>query len=244
MRFPYICLAFLCGVAAFNSPSASNHHAAGNKVAEESRSDFMSKIGVVGGASVLTNLFPMPAEARGRATLEQAYDRYTPRVIIGGQFFATDFRKMIEKNDWAGIKAATSDPPKKTKADRAKIDGGISERAAQAGGFSDARVLVAADLFASTFSDNSITAKTKMMQEQVAALREVVTGINRAALEALGEETGGGGFLGFGSKKPSQAELSQTVRALYVKGGNAYNQYIFVANDELPTFLKKLPYLK
>lgn len=243
MRFPYIYLLFACGVAAFNSPSASNHHAAGNKVAGESRSDFLSKVGLIAGASVLANV-PMPAEARGRATLEQAYDRYTPRILAGEKFFGTDLRKMIEKNDWAGLKAATSDPPKKSKADRAKADGGIAERAAQAGGFSDARVIVAADLFASTFSDNSITAKTKKMQDQVAILREVVSGINQAALVALGEDSGGGGLFGFGAKKPTQSELSQTARALYVKGGTAFNQYIFIANDELPLTLAKLPYLK
>mmetsp|Transcript_11411 Transcript_11411/g.18938 ORF Transcript_11411/g.18938 Transcript_11411/m.18938 type:complete len:244 (-) Transcript_11411:61-792(-) len=243
MKFSYLYPLFLCGVAAFNSPSASNQHVTGNKIAEESRSEFMSKIGLIAGASVLAN-FPMPAEARGRATLEGSYERYTPRIVTGGQFFATDLRKLIEKNDWAGLKAATSDPPKKSKADRAKIDGGIAERASQAGGFSDARVLVAADLLAGSFSDNSITSKTKKMQEQVVALREVVSGINQAALVALGEESAGGGVFGFGGKKPSQAELAQTIRALYAKGGTAYNQYIFDANDELPLSLKKLPYLK
>jgi hypothetical protein len=30
---------------------------------------------------------------------------------------------------------------------------------------------------------------------------------------------------------------------LYLKGGNAFNQYIFIANDGLPVQLAKLPFL-
>lgn len=230
----------VCGVAsAFNSPSASNQHA--KNLVEESRADFVSKVGLIVGASVLTTL-PMPAAARGRATLESSYERYTPRIIKGAEFFKSDLRKMIEKGDWAGLKAATSDPPKKSKEDRSKADGGVSDRVAQAGGFCDARVLVAADLFAGAFSDNSITAKTKKMQDEVVVLREVVAGINKAAREALGEDTGGG-FFGLGASKPSPSELAKTVKMYYVKGGNAFNAYLYAANDELPLSLAKLPYL-
>ena len=211
----------------------------------ESRSDFLSNVAILAGVSTISVLsLSSPAEARGRATLQQAYDRYTPRIIAGGEFYVSDFRTMIEKNDWAGLKAATSDPPKKSKEDRTKVDGGVSERAKQAGQFSDARVVTAADLYAATFSDNSISAKTKKMKAESSKLHDVINGINLAAREALGEETGGGGFLGFGAKKTSQAELAKRVRQLYVEGGNAYNQYIFAANEELPLFLDKLPYLK
>jgi hypothetical protein len=210
----------------------------------ESRADFLSNAAILTGVSALTTLsFSLPAEARGRATLEQAYDRYTPRIIAGGQYYTSEFKKLVEKNDWAGLKDATSDPPKKSKEDRVKMDGGVSERAKQAGQFSDARVVSAADLFAATFSDNSISPKTKKMKAESAKLREVIDGINVAAREAMGEESSGGLF-GLGAKKPSQTELAKRVRQFYVEGGNAYNQYIFAANEELPLSLKKLPYLK
>jgi hypothetical protein len=214
--------------------------------AEASRADFLTAMAInTLGLSVLSSsgLFVEPALARGRPTLDLSYDRYTPRIIAGGQFFANDLRKLIEKNDWAGLKAATSDPPKKTKADRSKMDGGIAERAAQAGGFSAARVLNACQLFAAAFSDNSISPKTKKMQQETEKIKEVIEGINLAAREGLGEESGGGLF-GLGAKKPSQAELAKRVRQLYIEGGNAWNQYIFAANEELPISLKKLPYLK
>lgn len=123
-------------------------------------------------------------------------------------------------------------------------DGGIAKRAALTGGFSDARVLSAMDLFAATFSDNSVSAKTKAMKAEVEKLREVVEGLNKAARISLGEEKGGGGGLfGIGGKAPSQGELAKEVKDLYLKGGNAYNQYVFVANDGLPLQLAKLPFL-
>lgn len=140
-------------------------------------------------------------------------------------------------------KAATAEPPKRTKEDKSKVDGGIAERAAQAGGFSNARVIAATELYAASFSDSSIAPKTKAMKEQVAILREVVDGMNTAAKIALGEEKVGGGFFGIGAKGPSQNELAQQVRDLYIKGGNAYNQYVFLANDDLPVTFKRLPYL-
>ena len=52
-------------------------------------------------------LSPQGVSARGRATLEQAYDRYTPRIEAGGEFYAKDLKRAIEKADWAAIKVCT-----------------------------------------------------------------------------------------------------------------------------------------
>lgn len=193
--------------------------------------------------SITTAVNPQSVSARGFATLKNSYDRYTPRIVSGGEFYKSDLKSIIAKNDWAGLKSATSDPPKKTKADRAKADGGIAERAALAGGFSDARVLVAADLYAAAFSDNSVSAKTKNMQEKVAVLRDIVKKMNFLAKEALGEEKESGGLFGMGSKKPTEAEIAKSVRTLYVEGGNAYNEFIFAANEGLPVDIGQLPFL-
>lgn len=122
-------------------------------------------------------------------------------------------------------------------------DGGAAKRAAQAGGFSDARVLAAMDLYASTFSESSISPKTKKMQAEVQNLREVVDGLKKAAKIGTGEEKSGGGLFGIGGKAPSQGELAKQVKELYVKGGNAYNQYVFDANEGLPVQLAKIPFL-
>ena len=206
-----------------------------------SREHFFVQCASLASISVLAP--SQPAVARGRATLDQAYDRYTPRILAGGEFYKKDLRNLVAKNDFSGIKRALQEPPKKSKADRAKPDGGTTERASLAGGFSDARVLVAADLFAATFSDSSITEKTKKMQKEVEELRRIVQRMESVAKQALGEEENGGGLFGFGAKKASKDELSKELKELYIQGGNTYNRYIFAANEGLPVQLAKLPFL-
>lgn len=209
------------------------------------RNDFLANTSA---AATLTTSFILttptsPATARGRASLENAYDRYVPRINEGGKFYKSQLYPVLSKGDWKALSAATQEPRKKSKEDRTLQDGGIAKRAAQAGGFSDSRVLSAMDLFAATFSDSSISPKTKAMQVEVVKLREVVAGISKAAKIASGEEKSGGGLFGIGGKAPSQQELLKQCQELYLKGGNAYNQYVFLANDGLPVQLDKLPFL-
>ena len=205
------------------------------------RAKFMQQTAlVVTGVAVIAPV--EPAFARGRATLDQAYDRYTPRILAGGEFYKKDLRVLIQNSDWNGIKTALAEPPKKAKEDRSKQDGGASERAAKAGGFSDSRVLVACDLYAATFSESSVSAKTKAMKTEVEKLRAIVQDMEITARQALGEDTGGG-FFGIGAKKPSKDELSRKMKELYIQGGTVWNQFIFAANDGLPVQLQKLPFL-
>jgi hypothetical protein len=243
---PFLVAGLVASVSGFSSPSAGGPrlHEIGAPVAEQSRVEFLRNVALVAvGATTSSLVFPMePAMARGRATLEYTYERYVPRIIAGGEFYKKDFQALIAKADWKGIKNALAEPPKKTKEDRSKEDGGIAERAAQAGKFSDARVLVACELFAASFSDNSISPKTKKMKAEVDELREVLNEMLLIAREGSGEDVGGGVF-GFGAKKASQDELRKRVRDLYVKGGTAYNKFVFAANEDLAVRFPKLPYL-
>jgi hypothetical protein len=240
LTFAIVCAAMVSGF----QPTTKPHSYLSSPV-DASREDFLRASSAAAVVAWLTGslLLPAPALARGRATLEYSYDRYVPRILAGGQFYGSEFRKLVEKSDWTGIKVALQEPPSRTKEDKAKIDGGISERAAQAGEFSSSRVIVACDLFASAFSDNSISPKTKKMKEQVEILRQTVEGMKFLALQQLGEVSSGGLF-GIGGKKPTQAESAKKLRQLYVEGGNAYNKYVFIANEELPLQLNKLPYLR
>ena len=103
----------------------------------------------------------------------------------------------------------------------------------------------AADLYASAFSSqNAITPKTKKMKESVEKLRDVVKEINSLAKQGTGEESAGGGLFGFGAKKPSEAELKQKIKQLYVVGGNAWNEYVLAANDNLAIQFNRFEYVK
>lgn len=110
-----------------------------------SRKDFAKAL-VAGGLAISAATAAEPAVARGRATLEQSYQRYAPRIRAGGLFYASDLKQLVGKNDWQGIKSALAEPPSRSKSDLNKPDAGVAERARQAGGFSDARVLVAGKL--------------------------------------------------------------------------------------------------
>ena len=126
------------------SPSCPNNFASAatrstSQLHAQTRSDFLSTAST---AAIATAAISQPAYARGRATLEQTYERYTPRIIEGGKFYKGQLYPAIAKQDWKSIEAGTAEPPKKAKADRALPDGGVAKRAALAGGFSDARVLV------------------------------------------------------------------------------------------------------
>ena len=83
------------------------------------------------------------ADATGRATLEPVYRRYGPRIRAGGDFYQTEFKQLVQKGDWEGIQAALREIPDRVKGDLNKPDAGVAQRARLAGGFSDARVLVA-----------------------------------------------------------------------------------------------------
>lgn len=78
------------------------------------RMDFLKSVSVV---SIGLLGFQEPVFATGRATLEQSYDRYTPRIRAGGEFYQGDFKQMVASGDWAGIKAATGGVPPRQKED-------------------------------------------------------------------------------------------------------------------------------
>lgn len=222
-----------------------------NNMNSISRHDFFqtaaaSMLAVPTAASVMMTMITMPgeAQARGRATLEQAYRKFTPRIRAGGEFYSVDMKKLVGAADFEGVKNALQEPPARKKEDLTKSDSGVAARARQAGQFSDARVLVAADLFASAFSESSISAKTKTMQAAVAKMRAVVEEMESVSRQALGEEGAGGGLFGFGAKKVDKSELAKRLRNLYVEGGNAYNEYVLAANDNLALQFDKLSFIK
>eukprot|EP00979_Chaetoceros_neogracilis_P009552 scaffold2184_cov266-Chaetoceros_neogracile.AAC.11 len=89
------------------APNAASSKAAKSLKAAESklsRQDFLYAAAVITTATSLVFSPLEAAQARGRATLEFACDRYYPRLEAGGAFYASDLKKAIEKNDWAAIK--------------------------------------------------------------------------------------------------------------------------------------------
>ena len=82
------------------------------------RKDFVKTLaGTVGILGFQFGGLVEPAFATGRATLEQSYERYAPRIRAGGAFYQGDFKQMVAKADWAAIKTATGGVPARKKED-------------------------------------------------------------------------------------------------------------------------------
>jgi hypothetical protein len=94
--------AFAPNVARTKSPTSL---VLGETSSSISRQEFISTAIATSAGVASTALLPTePVEARGRATLEYSQDRYYPRLIAGGKFYANDLKRALEKNDWAAIK--------------------------------------------------------------------------------------------------------------------------------------------
>lgn len=80
------------------------------------------------------------------------------------------------------------------------------------------------------------------MKGSVDKVRETVEAMQVTARQGMGEASGG--LFGMGAKKIPKAELSMTMKKLYVQGGSAWNEYVFAANENLPLQYDRLEYIK
>ena len=112
MKFFSICLCLAPLASAF---VAETGHRSDMKLhATTGRSDFVKAVSV---ASLGLLGLGEPAFATGRATLDQSYERYAPRIRAGGAFYQGDFKQMVAKADWVAIKEATGGVPPRKKED-------------------------------------------------------------------------------------------------------------------------------
>jgi hypothetical protein len=95
-----------------------------------SRLEFMQTVAVSTIAASTAGFLvqPQPALATGRATLDQSYQRYAPRIRAGGDFYGGEFKQLVLKGDWAGIKNALQEVPSRSREDLQKVDSGVAER--------------------------------------------------------------------------------------------------------------------
>lgn len=109
-----------------STTSQLNAAVAADDESSKSRLDFLKVTATASTASLAALLVGnQPAHARGRATLEQSYERYAPRIRAGGTFYATDLKKLVAAADFEGVKNALAEPPKRSKSDLTKPDSGV-----------------------------------------------------------------------------------------------------------------------
>ena len=112
----YLCLFPLVvrGFVVVDSPQRTCRLAVTSLDATVDRKDFVKTMSV---ATVGVLGLGEPAFATGRATLEQSYERYAPRIKAGGAFYQGDFKGMVARGDWEAIKGATGNVPERQKED-------------------------------------------------------------------------------------------------------------------------------
>jgi hypothetical protein len=104
-------------------------------------------------------------------------------------------------------------------------------------------VLVAAELLAGAFSDNSISDKTRKMNTAIGKVRTVIKELQLISAQAMTGEEKSGGLFGLGAKKADPAALAKQAKMLYVEGGNAWNEYVAAANDSLALKFDRFSYI-
>jgi hypothetical protein len=90
-----------------------NFKVADGNVLESTRADFLQHTLMAAGVTTVLLVGEQPALARGRATLEFAYEKYVPRIIAGGEFYKSKMKGLIGSSDFNGIKVALAEPPQK-----------------------------------------------------------------------------------------------------------------------------------
>jgi hypothetical protein len=104
-------------------------------------------------------------------------------------------------------------------------------------------VLVAAELLAGAFSDNSISDKTRKMNTAIGKVRTVIKELQLISAQAMTGEEKSGGLFGLGAKKADPVALAKQAKMLYVEGGNAWNEYVAAANDSLALKFDRFSYI-
>ena len=108
---------FLAPKGRTTEPMAMTRNAMGAMGADAvGRRMFVDTLSVIT-TTLAISLVGEPAFATGRATLEQSYERYVPRIKAGGEFYQGEFKTMVAKGDWAAIKSATGGVPPRKKED-------------------------------------------------------------------------------------------------------------------------------
>jgi len=100
------------------------------------------------GVVLLPLMLPSEAFARGRGTQPAVFQRYQGRITSYGTFLKSELPKIIEAADWNALKEAVAADTKTKKGKIGKLYNGES----------------AMSLWAATYSETSITDKTKAMQ--------------------------------------------------------------------------------
>lgn len=169
------------------------------------------------------------ANADVRAQQKRTYFRFVPKLVSGMEFYKTDVKAAIDKEDWGVITKFFEVFVSKYNADdKTQIDSTDT--------YVNQNIFRPMIVFSGSFAERGSSPKTKALQDQEKAFEAAM-----GELEGCVKDKKGEGFFAADIKMPTgEARKKQALEA-YAKGKDALNEYVKIANAGLMLELNKLP---
>jgi hypothetical protein len=166
-----------------------------------------------------------PAMADFRAQQKRTYFRFVPKLIQGKDFYKTELKTAIDKEDWKVVNKMFEEYVTK------KNNAGVVLTDTYANEFFYRPMT----LFAGTFAEKGTSEKTAAMTEQLDLFKESMTDLRYSC-----EDKPGKFFFQGPEKAPTGRDRKKIALAAFEKGKTALNTYIKLGNDGLMLELNKI----
>jgi hypothetical protein len=172
---------------------------------------------------------PPVAQADFRAAQKRTYFRFTPKLITGRDFYRTELKAAVEREDWAAVsKFFEKYVSKVNKNDPNQVDARDS--------YVNNNLYRPMKVLAGSFAERGTSDKQKSLLEQEEAFETAM-----ARLEGCVKDMKGDGFFAGTIKMPTGQERSQQGIEAWAQGVAALDAYFSTVNSGLMLELNKLP---
>lgn len=165
-----------------------------------------------------------PASAEFRAAQKRTYFRFTPKLVDGMKYYASDLKTAIDKEDFNVVKKFFEIYVVKANDLGDKTDSYYQNHFT--------RPLT---VLGGSFAERGVSPKQKLLAEQ-----ELVFETAMGELEGCIKDRKGEGFFAPDIKMPKGADRKKQAQKAYSDGKVALNEYVRIMNDGLMLELNKL----
>eukprot|EP01031_Cornospumella_fuschlensis_P031593 gene31592-38181_t len=172
---------------------------------------------------------PLAAVADFRAQQKSTFFRFSPKLVTGRDFFRTEVKQAIEKEDWAVVS-------KFFEVYASKINKNDPNQVDQYDTYANNNLYRPMKVLAGSFAERSSSAKTKALLEQESAFESAMSDLEGCVKDRKGE-----GFFAATKKAPTGKERTKQAKDAWARGMAALDQYVKILNEGLMLELNKVP---
>jgi len=170
-----------------------------------------------------------PAAAEFRAQQKRTFFRFSPKFIVGRDFYKTELKKAIDSEDWEAIKKFTEVYPSKiNRNDASQIDAYDS--------YVNSNFYRPMKVLAGSFADRGSSKKQRALMEQEVAFETAVSDLEGCIKDRKGE-----GLFASTIKMPVGEARTKQAKEAYAKGSAALDEYVRILDEGLMLELNKIP---